>query len=305
MSMNPYPLSFLCLVGGCATALDPTHRLTEFRETLFQEGVLRDLTIDGYRYCVAELGEGSPIVLVHGLGGSLYDWRHVLRPLAEEHRVLAVDLLGAGESDLPENEDYSIAAQARRLRGLLDALDVERPALVGNSYGGGIVLRFAEDWPERVDRMVLLNSVCYAEHIPAYVSLAKVPCAGCVAEVAPLGKATRWILGNNDRTLSILSETEFDVYTQELLRPGRRRALVEVLRAIVPPDTREFEARLRTIRAPALLIWGAADTTIPVELGRRLSRELPNAQLVELDAGHVPNQERPQDVLRLMRGFLP
>jgi pimeloyl-ACP methyl ester carboxylesterase len=281
-----------------------TSRLTPFREALFREGALRDLEVDGRRHCLAELGQGPPLILVHGLGGSLYDWRHLLRPLAQDFRVIAIDLLGSGESDLPKDADYSIAAQARRLRGILDRLEVHRPVLVGNSYGGAIALHFAEDWPGRVDRLVLINSACYAEQLPAYVTLAKLPFAGCIAEVAPLGKATRWALANSNRTVSILSDAEFDLYAQELRRPGRRRAMVEVLRSLVPPNTAEFVARLRTIQAPALLIWGAVDKTIPVELGRRLAKDLPRAELVELDAGHVPNQERPDDVLRLMREFL-
>jgi pimeloyl-ACP methyl ester carboxylesterase len=105
--------------------------------------------------------------------------------------------------------------------------------------------------------------------------------------------------------VSILSDEELETYCRELHTPGRRRALVEILRAIIPPDRSEFEARLRRIGAPALLIWGAADRTIPVQLGRRLAAELPHAQLVELDAGHVPNQERPEEVLKLLRNFLP
>jgi pimeloyl-ACP methyl ester carboxylesterase len=303
--MKASPVSFIFLLGGCAAAVDPSQRLTAFRETLFQEGALRDLDVDGRRYCVADLGKGPPLVLVHGLGGSLYDWRHLIRPLAEDHRVIALDLLGAGESDIPDSTDYSIAAQARRLRGVLDHLGVDRPTFLGSSYGGGIVLKFAEDWPERVDRLVLFNSVCYADHIPAYVSLAKWPFAGCIAELMPLGKASRKLIGDVDRTISILSDEELEVYNQELRRPGRRRAFIEVLRDIVPPDSTEFVVRLRDVRAPALLIWGAADTTVPIDLGRRLAKDLPNARLVELDAGHVPNQERPDDVLRLLDEFLP
>ncbi|HLY75883.1 MAG TPA: alpha/beta hydrolase, partial [Planctomycetota bacterium] len=247
--MSLSPLGLLRAVGGFAAASGPSRRLTPFRETLFQEGVLRDLTIDGRRYCVADLGQGPPVVLVHGLGGSLYDWRHLIRPLAEHRRVIAVDLLGSGESDLPVDEDYSIPAQARRLRGLLEAMNVVRSDFVGNSYGGGIILRFAEDWPERVTRLVLMNSVCYGEHIPAYVTLARLPFAGLIAEVTPLGKATRTMIANSHRTIAILEDAELENYTSELRRPGRRRALVDVLRAIVPSSTVEFEARLRNLQA--------------------------------------------------------
>jgi pimeloyl-ACP methyl ester carboxylesterase len=290
--------------AGCAVSAEPPLRLTSFRGELLEEGALRDVVVDGRRYCLAEMGDGPPLVLLHGLGGSIYDWRHLLRPLAEDHRVIAVDFLGAGESDLPEGEDYSVAAQARRLRGLFDHLQLKRATLMGNSFGGGVALRFAQDWPDRVDRLVLLNSVCYAEHIPGYVHAARFPFAACIAEAVPVGKLTRALLGDENRILSILSDEEWELYAQEIQRPGRRRAMIETLRALVPPNTAEFEERLKTIRAPALLLWGVVDTSVPIELGRRLVRDLADARLYELDAGHVPNQERPTEVLRRVREFL-
>ena len=304
--MKPFWLALPWLVGGCAAAAVevPGTRLTPFRTTLLREGSLRDVELDGRRYCIVERGSGPPLVLLHGLGGSIYDWRHLVRPLSESHRVIAIDLLGAGESDLPEDADYSIAAQARRVKGLMDLLGVERASIAGNSYGGGIALRLAQDWPERVDRLVLLNSICYVEHVPSYVTLVKAPCAECVAEKLPLGKMTRWVLRGCYRTVEKLSEEELDTYIAEIRAPRRRAAIVKVVRAVVPPDPGEFEARLKSVRAPALLIWGKEDKTIPVELGRRLAKDLPGARLVELDAGHVPNQECPGEVLRLMKGFL-
>jgi pimeloyl-ACP methyl ester carboxylesterase len=289
---------------GCAAASESLHRLTPFREEFFQAGALRDVQLDGHRYCILELGQGPPIVLLHGLGGSLYDWRHLIGPLATHHRVIAVDLLGSGESDLPEGEDYSIPAQARRIRSLFEELAIGPATLLGSSYGGGIALRFAQDWPERVDRLVLFNPACYAEHVPVYVYLARAPFAGCLAECFPLSKATRGLLGTGDGTLESLSDGELDAYTAELRRPGRRRTFIDTLRAILPPDSTEFEARLKRITAPALLIWGRRDPTVPLVLGHRLVRDLPDAQLYEVDAGHVPNQERPQEVLKLLEGFL-
>lgn len=306
--MKAILMTFPWLLSGCAAttfAATGARRLTPFRDALFAEGTLRDVEVDGYRYCVADRGHGPALVLLHGLGGSIYDWRHLIGPLSEGHRVIAIDLLGAGESEIPENEDYSIVAQARRVKGLLDVLGAERASLVGNSYGGGIALRFAQDWPERVDRLVLINSICYPDRIPKYVSLAKMPCAECVAEVLPLGKMTRWVLRNSYRTVEKLTDAELDSYIAELRAPNRRAAIIRIIRAVVPPETREFETRLKTVSAPALLLWGTADETVPVELGRRLAKDLPNARLVELDAGHVPNQECPQEVLRLMREFLP
>ncbi len=101
-----------------------------------------------------------------------------------------------------------------------------------------------------------------------------------------------------------MSEEELDTYIAEIRAPGRPEAVVRTVRDLVPSDTREFEARLRSVRAPSLLLWGAADGTVPVALGRRLAKDLPNSALVELDAGHVPNQECPGEVLRHVREFL-
>lgn len=304
--MNTFLLAMSLMLTGCAatTAEAVGERLTEWRSELHQEGVLKDIQVDGRRHCIVDLGAGPAIVLLHGLGGSLYDWRHLLRPLAETHRVIAVDLLGAGESEIPPEEDYSVAAQARRVKGILDHLSIARASLAGNSYGGGIALRFAQDWPERVDRLVLIDSICYPENVPVYVTLAKAPCATCVARTIPLGKTTKWVLGSGSGTISRIGKSELDVYVRELEAPGRRAAIVHTVRAIVPPDTTEFHTRLKTVRSPALLIWGKDDQTVPVALGRRLAKDLPDARLVELDAGHIPNQERPEEVLREMRRFL-
>ncbi len=288
-----------------AAAVAAPERLTSFRTGLAREGLLRDLEVDGRRYCVADLGRGRAVVLLHGLGGSIYDWRHLLRPLSGDRRVIAIDLLGAGESDKPEGEDYSVAAQARRVRGLLDALGVERASLAGNSFGGGVALRFAQDWPERTERLVLLNSICYAEETPCYLWAASLPCAEGLADSIPLGAPTRWVLRRSSGTVGRLSEEELDTYLAEIAVAGRRRAMVRTLRDVVPPDAREFEARLGAIRAPVLVVWGKDDRTIPIALGRRLASELPDARFVELDAGHVPNQEKPEEVLRLMKEYLP
>jgi pimeloyl-ACP methyl ester carboxylesterase len=295
-----------CSLAACAAVRPPLpgERLTEYRTELAREEALRDVEVDGRRYCVADVGAGPALVLLHGLGGSLYDWRHLLRPLAEERRVVAIDLLGAGESDKPESEDYSVAAQARRIRALLDRLGIERASLMGNSYGGGIALRFAQDWPDRVDRLVLVNSICYAKDVPTYVDLVRWPFADCVADTLPLREMAGWVLRGSYRDPGKLSEKELDTYVDELRAPGRRRTVLRFIRDVVPADATEFEARLRGVKTPALLIWGRHDTTVPLGLGRALEKDLPNARLVELDAGHVPNQEIPDEVLRLTREFL-
>ena len=285
-------------------AYEQGERLTPYRDRLFSKGWLRDVTLDGYRFAFVDAGSGPPLLLLHGLGGSLYDWRHLLDELAEDHRVIVPDLLGAGESDKPEHGDYSVVAQARRLRGLLDHLKIEKISLAGNSYGGGIALAFAQYWPDRMNRLVLINSICYPDRIPFYADLARVPGSEEVVKVLPVEEITGWVLRRNYKNEDLLSPEELATYVLELDSRERREAVVRTCRALLPGDTTEFLARLRTIETEALLLWGKSDDTVPLELGKRLADDLPHARLVELDADHLPNQECPQEVLALMKEFL-
>jgi pimeloyl-ACP methyl ester carboxylesterase len=190
------------------------------------------------------------------------------------------------------------------VKGILDALRIPRAAVIGNSYGGGVALALAEDWPERVDRLVLINTVCYADHVPFYVTLCRLPLADQVAQVLPLRLMARWVLRASYRDPEKLSDEELDTYVAELRPAARRSSVIHTIRDLIPSDPREFYERLKAIEAPSLILWGKDDHTLPVEQGRRLAREMPHAELIELDAGHVPNQETPEVVLKHLGEFL-
>jgi pimeloyl-ACP methyl ester carboxylesterase len=106
------------------------------------------LTLHGHRIAYRTAGRGPVVVLVHGMAGSALTWRHAMPALAEHYTVVAPDLLGHGESAKPRG-DYSLGAHASLLRDLLNALGHERATFVGQSLGGGIVLQFAYQFPER------------------------------------------------------------------------------------------------------------------------------------------------------------
>lgn len=282
----------------------PAKRLTSFREGLKRDGILKDIQVDGYRYCVAETGKGKALVLLHGIVGSIYDWRFVLEPLSKKYHVIAIDMLGSGESDMPKKADYSVPAQARRVKGVLDALEVKKATIVGNSYGGGIALMLAADWPEMVENLVLLDTVCYADDIPFYVWLAKIPFAPELSAYLPIDMLARYVLCACYKNPDKVSEEEIDTYVEEVSSAKRRIAIVKQVDQVLPPDASEFENRLRTIKAPALVVWGTADTNLPIKLGKRLVKEMPDARLVEIESGHLPNQECPEEVTKLITDFV-
>jgi pimeloyl-ACP methyl ester carboxylesterase len=279
-------------------------RLTPFREALAREGALRDVEVDGRRLCVAELGDGPPLVLLHGLAGSIFEWRHLLRPLSFRRRVIALDLLGAGESEKPAGADYSIGAQARRVERLLDTLGLGRIDVLACSFGGGVALRLAQDRPERIGRMALLAPLCYADRVPWYVAPCLLPGLETAAELVKLGWLVAKVARKASPVAAALNDGELESVFAELNAPGGRASLIRWVKGALASDAEEFQAGLRRIASPVLLIWGRGDPTIPVEHGRRLLTDLPFASLVELAAGHVPHLERPADVLSLVEGFL-
>lgn len=279
-------------------------RLTPYRAGLAAAGRLRDVEVGDGRLCVADLGEGPPVLFLHGLAGSFSEWRHLLGPVGASRRVVAPDLLGAGESDKPARGNYSIEAQARRVRALLDILDLPRVDVVASSYGGGVALRLAVDHPGRVSRMALVAPVCYRERLPWFAAPCRLPGVAAVAEAFRVPAWAAPLARRLSVHLAAASDDEVQGLFGEINACGTRAAMVGWVRGALRSDARSVQAGLRTLRSPTLLIWGRQDPIVPVELGRRLARALPEARLMELDGGHVPHLERPGEVLREIRGFL-
>src|SRR4030095_11943311 len=134
----------------------------------------RAIHIDGDRIAYRAAGEGPGLLLIHGLAGSAVTWRHVMPALAERFRVVAPDLLGQGQSDKPRGE-YSMGAHANTLRDLLDALGHERVTVVGQSLGGGGAPQFAYPFPERCERLVLVDSGGFGREVTFYLRMLTVP----------------------------------------------------------------------------------------------------------------------------------
>src|SRR3954465_5470491 len=135
--------------------------------------------VHGHRRAFVRVGSGPPLLLLHGIGNTAQTWAGVLDRLAASHTVIAPDLLGHGSSDKPRG-DHSVAGHANGVRDLLSVLDMERVTLVGHSLGGGIALQFAYQFPERVERLVLVGSGGLGPDLSASLRAAPPPRAGGV-----------------------------------------------------------------------------------------------------------------------------
>ena len=262
------------------------------------------------RLYVEEQGKGAPVLLIHGFGASTYTWRHVAPELAKTHRVIAVDLKGFGQSDKPFDSRYSVFDQAELLAQLIVDKDLRDLTLVGHSFGGGIALLLALEANERLEgritKLVLLDSIAYPQNIPVFFRLLDVPLVSRLGvSMIPPSVQTRVALRIAYFDDSKIDQDEVDAYAAPLRTAAGKHAIIYSARQIVPDGLAEISERYKTIELPTLILWCDHDRIVPLEVGLKLRRTLPNStlRLVE-DCGHMPQEEQPESTLKLLQGFL-
>ena len=257
----------------------------------------------GARVRYVRKGSGPPVVLIHGFASSMYTWKDLLPALAAGHDVVAIDLPAFGGSPIPRPADGTVYPAV--VLALMDHLGLERAALVGNSLGGSIAVAVAAAHPERVSRLVLIDSAGFNFEVrdrPWLLRLMSAPGAAAIAERLPVRKrlvaaGLRQVFFHDE----LVTGERIDEYAAPMLRPGALRASAEVLASTAP----DFAALTARVRAPTLVIWGRDDQWIPLEHADRFTRAIAGATAVVLDAcGHLPQEEKPAEVAALVRAFL-
>jgi pimeloyl-ACP methyl ester carboxylesterase len=257
-----------------------------------------------------EEGSGPPVLLIHGFGASTFTWRRVAPELARTNRVILVDLKGFGQSDKPFDERYSAYDQAELLAQLIEEKDLRDLTLVGHSFGGGIALLLALEANSRLQgriaRLVLLDSIAYPQNIPVFFRMLDVPLVSQLGiRMVPPSVQTRVALEIAYFDDSKITAEEIEAYAAPLKTAAGKHAIIHSARQIVPEDIDTLSERYKTIDLPTLIMWCDHDRIVPLEVGLKLRRTLPNSslKLVE-DCGHMPQEEQPESTLRLLRDFI-
>jgi len=257
-------------------------------------------------------GDGEPVLFVHGTPTWSFEYRHLIAALRGGHRCIAVDHLGFGLSDRPAAADYTPEAHAARLRAFVDKLGLRRFTLVVHDFGGPIALPLALDDPDRVERLVVLNSWMWS-----------------FADDPEMTKRARMVSGALGRFLYRRLNASLRLIVPSAY--GDRRKLTKAihrqyLAAFPDADSRErvlwalaraltgssafyeglWQRRQRLAAIPTLIVWGMKDTAFRPHLLARWRRALPHATVVELaEAGHWPHEEQPEGVIGALRAFVP
>jgi pimeloyl-ACP methyl ester carboxylesterase len=262
------------------------------------------IEIGGGRLHIRDTGNpnGPVVVFIHGFGASLHTWEYWSKELEKNFRVIRFDLPGFGLSGPDQKGDYSDDRSNQIILSLLDALQIQKISIVGNSIGGRIAWYFTAKHPGRVEKLILISpdgfqspgmSYNKAPKIPVYMNLIKYMLPKSLfkenLEFAYFNK-------------SVLSDQLFERYYELALYPGHRQAMIDRMRQTVLKDPAPF---LKEIHCPVLLLWGERDGMIPIRNAQDYLAFMPQAQLKVLqDIGHLPQEEDPQKSLPYLLQFL-
>jgi pimeloyl-ACP methyl ester carboxylesterase len=258
-------------------------------------------SVNGLALHALEAGEGPSVVLLHPEPGDASTFSAILPLLARDHHVVALDVRGHGRSAKPRG-DYSVPAQARYVEAFLDAAGIDRPVLVGNSYGGILALYLAGASPARVRGLVLAGTNAYRAYRLPWKARALASWPGrFVAPLvprAPIERAFREQFADPDRAPAQLVRA----VSAAMADREWRRCLWSQAHAL---DFGAVEARLSLIEAPTLLVWGAQDEATDLGWARRLAGDIRHAHLEIVDGcGHYPPVEQPEVFATLTRAFV-
>lgn len=253
------------------------------------------LTFEGHRIAWGAIGDGPPLVLVHGTPFSSQVWRQTAPWLARERRVFFYDLLGYGQSDMPD-ADVSLGMQNRLFGAMLHEWGIERPQVLAHDYGGATVLR--AHFIDGIDYsdLTLVNPVAitpqgspFVQHVARHeAALAGLPAYAHRALVSAY-------IGN--ATARPLSEEALSIYRSPWLTPVGQAAFYRQIAQMDQRYVAEAEANYRAPDFPVRIVWGEDDAWIPLEHGQRLADQIAHGMLIKAPgAGHLVQDDAPEAI---------
>jgi pimeloyl-ACP methyl ester carboxylesterase len=269
------------------------------------------IELHGRRVIYRIAGSGPPVVLIHGMLNSSSHWQAVALNLARDYTVLAPDLIGHGDSAAPRG-DYSLGAHAASIRDLTAAIGIERATIIGHSLGGGVAMQFFYQFPQRVERLVLISSGGLGHDVSPLLRTAALPGMSALLSAIRPGLLTAlWESGRRLRE----REVRAGIYLQAIARALRplenaeaRAAFLHTLRSVIDVHGQRVSAtdRLYLLESmPTMIVWGARDNTIPIHHGRLAHEAIPRSVFRTIPgAAHFPHLEEPDALSEVLLEFI-
>ena len=269
------------------------------------------ISIHGHQIGYRRGGQGPVLLLLHGIAGSSLTWVPAMSLLQSDYMVLAPDFPGHGASEKPLG-DYSLGNLASAMRDFLNLLGIDRATVVGQSFGGGVALQFVYQFPERCERLVLVDAGGLGREVNWILRLATLPGAEYVmpalfpASVGNWGDSVVKFFGG--RGFPNAQAAEMWRSYKSLTEGENRDAFVRTIRSVIDPGGQSVNAADRlylTAHTPTLIVWGDHDRIIPLAHAYLAHEAIPNSRLEVMEGvGHFPQVEEPVRFVKILRDFL-
>ncbi len=262
------------------------------------------------RLASSSSGKGDPVLLIHGFGASSYSWRHIVEPLAQQYRVITIDLKGFGKSPKPRDNHYSVYEQARLVRNFILENDLKDVHIIGHSYGGGVALAtsiyLSTSHPGLQKSLVLMDSIAYPQELPGFVQILATPVLGpLLIHAIPNTFQVKNLLKKVYFDDDLIPQSAIDHYADNLGQPHAKYATLTTVRQMLPRDLQQFSENYADLTIPTLIIWSKEDEIVPLAIGERLHKNIPHSKLIILsNVGHAAQEEKPSLVLPHLQQFL-
>ncbi len=269
---------------------------------------VKQVSVKGINISYIEKGEGNPMVFVHGIPTSSFLWRDMIEELSAHGRIIAIDLPGFGFSDPPHNGDYTITNYARIFESFLEALSVEQATLVCHDFGGPIVLTYALQHPDKYHRLIILDTFLHTDlpPLPLYMEFVKIWPLGEIV----MGLGGQYIARSGLEEGVIDKSSITDEIVQQYYMPDGspdklNDSMLGILRVDYMEDLEFIEKNLRTIEKPTLILWGEADTFLPLSLGDRIHKDITGSRMVRIpNCGHFVPEDQPEHAIKIIVDFI-
>jgi len=305
-------VTLLIIVGALVLIIIILPQLTSKETCTYEEAIQKFakgkfVTVDGKKVHYVEAGNGPPIILIHGFLYHTVMWKKNIDALAEKFKVYAIDLWGWGYSERLKEKEYSFERYGKQIVGFMDALNIKKATLAGQSMGGGISVYVAAHYPERVDRLILVDPAVIPYPMTTIGKIYQFPFIGEFMNAIP-GDA---LMKNNIKTIWFYDKNKAtEEYCKEVLQPlcimGSYAGTMFILRNVLKEPYVEKGANLLAkMSIPILIIHGREDKAIPLDRSKKLNDLWKGSKLVIFDkAGHSPHEEYPEKFNKLAIGFL-
>ena len=256
----------------------------------------KEVLVFGQKIQYVEAGSGPTVILLHGLGGSSVVWNFNIGPLAEKFHVVVPDQIGFGKSDKPL-VNYRIRTYVDFLDQFCKQLKIERATLVGNSMGGWIAAMYTASFPDRVDKLVLVDAAGYAP--PKDVD------TRAFFSLNPTTRAeTKILLSKVFYNKAFQTDAAIDQAIATRMAAGDGYTIKSITESIIRGED-FLDDVVKTIKQPTLIIWGRQDGLVPLANGERFNKDIAGSKMVVIDeCGHIPNTEKPGEFNAALLKFL-